>query len=94
MVGGQGEASLPELFQHPHLLRFFLLWIFVLLQYLLGALVDLGHLPVGVPGEVHPILVLIHFIFHAGILEGKRTEPELLRLPDDHVLDGFELLLL
>ena len=94
LISGQGETSLPELLQHPHLLRFFLLWIFVLLQHLLGTLVGLGHLPVGVPGEVHRILVLIHFISHAGILEGKRPQPKLLRLPDDHVLDGFELLLL
>src|SRR5699024_9499178 len=27
LVGGQGEPSLPELFQRLHLLRFFLLWI-------------------------------------------------------------------
>ena len=94
LIGGQGETSLPELLQHPHLLRFFLLWIFVLLQHFLGTLVDFGHLPVGVPGEVHRILVLIHFVSHAGILKGKRTQPEPLRLPDDHVLDGFELLLL
>ena len=94
LIGGQGETALPELFQHLHLLRFFLLWIFVLLQHLLGTLVDFGHPPAGVPDEIHRILVLIHLVPHAGILEGKRTKPEPLRLPDDHVLDGFELLLL
>ena len=94
LIGDQGEPSLPELFQHLHLLRFFLLWIFVLLQHLLGALVDLGHPPAGVPGEAHRILILVHFIFHAGILEGKCAKPEPLRLPDDHILDGFEFFLL
>ncbi|CAN4001585.1 tRNA (Adenine(22)-N(1))-methyltransferase, partial [Dysosmobacter welbionis] len=94
LVGGQGETSLPELLQHLHLLRFFLLWIFILLQHLLGALVGLSHLPVGIPGGVYRILILIYLVPHTGILEGKRTKPELLRLPDDHVLDGFELLLL
>ena len=94
LVGGQRETSLPELFQHPHLFRFFTLRVFVLLQHLLGTLVGLGHLPVGVPGEVHRILVLIHLVPHTGILEGNRAQPEPLRLPDDHVLDGFELLLL
>ena len=94
LIGGQGETSLPELLQHPHLLRLFALRVLVLLQYLLGTLVDLGRLPVIVPGVVHRILICIRLVPHAAILEGKFSQTEPLRLPDDHVLDGFELLLL
>ena len=94
LICGQGESSLPELLQHLHLLRLFRLWIIVFLQHLLGTLVGLRHLPARGPGLVHRILVLIDFISHAGIFEGKCAKLEPLRLPDDHVLDGFEFLLL
>ena len=68
--------------------------IIVLLQHLLGSLIRLSHPPVRAPSEVYRILVLVCLVPHTGILEGEHAQPELFRLPDDHVLDGLELLLL
>ena len=42
----------------------------------------------------HSILVFVHFILHLRILEGEYTQLEIVRFPDDHVLDDLELLLL
>ena len=93
-VSCHGEAGVPELLQHLHLLRLFRFCVFIFRQDLLGVLVGYRHLPPGGPGVVHLRLILINLVPHGCVLEGKRTQPELLRLLNDHILDGFELLLL
>lgn len=43
---------------------------------------------------VYRLLVLIHLVPHGRILECDCTKAQLLRLLDDHILDGLEFLLL
>ena len=42
----------------------------------------------------HGILIFVHLILHPRILKGEHTKLEIVRLPDDHILDGLEFLLL
>ncbi len=93
-VSCHGEADIPELFQHPNLLRLFRFCVFIYREDFFRVLVGLRHLPAGRPGVVHLLLVLIHFVFHGRIFEGESTQTQFLSLPDDHVLDGLEFRLL
>ena len=68
LMGGHGEAGIPELFQHTHLHRLRFLWVFVLVQNFLGISISRRQVPPGTPP--YHLLLLIRLVLHLPILKG------------------------
>ena len=90
-MGRHGEALLPELFQHRELLGLFRFRCIRIAEDLLRVPIGQHQVPAGL--HVQRVVFLLHLIFHLLILEGELPQPDVLRLLDDQVLNGAELLL-
>ena len=91
-MSSRRETIFPELFQHLYLLRFFRFCAFPLRQNFFGVSVDFPQLPPGVLPDFR-FLFAVYLLCPVFVLEGEHSQPQILRLPDYHVLDGTELLL-
>ena len=90
LVRRHSETGLPELFQRSDSFLLFRPCGIIIAENESGFPIRIYHLPVGL--EVQHFFVLR--IIHLFILKGEFSQPDTLRLLNDHILDRSELLLL